>query len=364
MELIQIVPRLPPATDGLGDYAFHLAKQLRDDCEIDSHFIVGNPQWESEQPIEFAAQRVGERSSACLLETLQSSRNSISSVLLHYVGYGYAKRGCPFWLIRGLNQWKRERPNRRLVTVFHELYAFGSPWNSSFWTSPFQRFLARRLAIISDQAVTPMRMYARILEQFRHGFENRVVATPVFSNVGEPTEFRPFWERRNQVVVFGNVYQRAQVYAQHLEALIDTCRMLDVERIVDVGPSVKVSSTFPVPFTQLGKQSASDVSTLLSSSRVGFLSYVDGCLAKSGIFAAYCAHGMLPVLPRRNASELDGIRAGNEYIVSTDIPHDSSGTHAQNIADSAHAWYQEHSIARTTATLAAVLVNPRNEIER
>src|SRR5438132_6506179 len=102
MDLIQIVPRLPPAIDGLGDYAFYLAKQLRDDCEINSHFIVGNPQWEIEQPIGFSVQRVGERSSACLREVLQSSRNSISSVLLHYVGYGYAKRGCPFWLIRAL----------------------------------------------------------------------------------------------------------------------------------------------------------------------------------------------------------------------------------------------------------------------
>src|SRR5438477_1557297 len=204
MDLIQIVPRLPPAIDGLGDYAFYLAKQLRDDYEIDSHFIVGNPQWKNEQAIEFPAQRVGERSSACLREILQSSK-SISSVLLHYVGYGYAKRGCPFWLIQALDQWKRE-PGRRLVTVFHELYAFGPPWSSSFWTSPFQKLLARRLAIISDQCVTPMRMYARILEKLCHRFPNRVMSMPVFSNVGEPSDVGPLRERKNQIVVFGNVH--------------------------------------------------------------------------------------------------------------------------------------------------------------
>jgi hypothetical protein len=358
MDVIQIVPRLPPAIDGLGDYAFYLAKQLRNDWEIDSRFVVGNPQWKSEQEIGFPVLTVDERSSASLLEALQSpSRSSISSVLLHYVGYGYARRACPFWLIRGLEQWKRECPGRRLITVFHEIYAFGPPWASSFWTSPFQRLLARRLAVISDQIVTPTRMYARILEKFCHSFPNRVISMPVFSNVGEPAGVRPQHERKNQIIVFGNVYQRSQVYGHHLEALIYTCRTLKLDRIVDVGPTLEVKSKFPLPFTQLGKQSAVDVSALLLSSRVGFLTYFDGYLAKSGIFAAYCAHGMLPVLPCRNASEPDGIRAEHEYTATSDMFDGVSDTRAQKIADGAHAWYQEHSIPRTAATLAGVLKN-------
>ena len=356
MELIQIVPRLPPAIDGLGDYAFYLAKQLRNDCGVDSHFIVGNPQWEGEQPIGFSVERVGERSSASLIQSLQSFRGSASAVLLHYVGYGYAKRGCPFWMVRGLNEWKHERPGRRLVTIFHELYAFGPPWSSSFWTSPFQKLLARRLAIISDQSVTPMKMYARTLEKLCYRPANRVIATPVFSNVGEPSQVSPLRERKNQIVVFGNAHQRARVYAQHLEALIRTCETLKLEKIVDVGPPLDVKSRLPLPFIQLGKQSALDLSTLLSNSQVGFLTYFDGYLAKSGIFAAYCAHGMLPVLPRRNSSDLDGIRNGCEYVVAGDILHGPLET-GQNIADNAHKWYQRHSVAETAATLAAILKN-------
>jgi hypothetical protein len=363
MDLIQIVPRLPPATDGLGDYAFYLAKQLRNECDIDSHFIVGNPQWESPQSIGFDVQRVEERSSPALLEILRSSLSVISSVLLHYVDYGYAKRACPFWLIRGLEQWKRERSGRRLITVFHELYAFGPPWRSSFWTSPLQKLLTKRLAVVSDRSVTSMRMYVQILEKLCPRLPNRVISRPVFSNVGEPPDVHPLRERKNQIVVFGNVHQRAQVYVQHLEALIHTCRTLKVERIVDVGPSLEVKSKLPLPFIQLGKQSAVDVSALLLSSRAGFLTYFDGYLAKSGIFAAYCAHGMLPVLPCRNASEPDGIRAEHEYMAATDIPSNASDTQTQKIADNAHAWYQKHSISRTAATFAAVLTNPQNEIE-
>lgn len=363
MDVIQIVPRLPPATDGLGDYAFYLAKQLRNEFDIDSHFIVGNPQWESSQSIGFDVKRIEERSSPALLEILRSSFSEFSSVLLHYVGYGYAKRACPFWLIRGLEQWKRECPDRRLITVFHELYAFGPPWSSSFWTSPFQKLLTKRLAIVSDRSVTSMRMYAQILEKLFHELPNQVISRPVFSNVGEPSDVHPLRERKNQIVVFGNVHQREQVYVQHLEALIHTCRTLKVETIVDVGPFLEVKSKLPLPFTQLGKQPAVDVSALLLSSRVGFLTYFDGYLAKSGIFAAYCAHGMIPILPRRNASESDGIRAEHEYMVATDIPSNASETQTQKIADNAHGWYQKHSISRTAATLAAVLKNPRTATE-
>jgi hypothetical protein len=37
----QIIPRLPPAIDGVGDYALSLARQLRHDYDIDTHFIIG-----------------------------------------------------------------------------------------------------------------------------------------------------------------------------------------------------------------------------------------------------------------------------------------------------------------------------------
>ena len=128
---------------------------------------------------------------------------------------------------------------------------------------------------------------------------------------------------------------------------------------VFIRSSAEPPTKLPLPFTQLGKQSVVDVSALLLNSRAGFLTYFDGYLAKSGIFAAYCAHGMLPVLSRRNASELDGVRAGNEYIAAIDIPDGALETNAQNIADGAHAWYEDHSIARTAATLAAVLNRSR-----
>jgi hypothetical protein len=38
MEIIQVVPMLPPAIDGLGDYALNLARQLRREFNQETHF--------------------------------------------------------------------------------------------------------------------------------------------------------------------------------------------------------------------------------------------------------------------------------------------------------------------------------------
>ena len=71
MDIIQIVPRLPPATDGVGDYAIRVAHQLRAAHQIESHFIVGDPDWQAPVNLEFEATAIRARSSAKLVEALQ-----------------------------------------------------------------------------------------------------------------------------------------------------------------------------------------------------------------------------------------------------------------------------------------------------
>jgi hypothetical protein len=46
LKIITIVPRLPPLVDGVGDYAFQLAQALRTHHQIETQFIVCDPDWE------------------------------------------------------------------------------------------------------------------------------------------------------------------------------------------------------------------------------------------------------------------------------------------------------------------------------
>jgi hypothetical protein len=142
--VISIVPRLTPAIDGVGDYALNLARQLRQDFNIQIHFVVGDTKWNGAAEIDgFPVSQVSDRSFDALLTLLSNDHSS--SILLHYVGYGYAQRGCPVWLVDGLQRWKSLFPKRSLVTMFHEIAASGPPWTSAFWLSPLQKSLAARL---------------------------------------------------------------------------------------------------------------------------------------------------------------------------------------------------------------------------
>ncbi|HSG40281.1 MAG TPA: glycosyltransferase family 1 protein, partial [Thermoanaerobaculia bacterium] len=127
MRIVQVVPRLPPPAEGVGSYALELARALaeRHGTETLFHAASAHP----------PSHRAG-----ALEEALEEARPS--AVLLHYVNYGYQQRGCPVWLLHTLRRWRRGGTGRRLVTVFHEVYATGPPWRSSFWTMPLQRGIA------------------------------------------------------------------------------------------------------------------------------------------------------------------------------------------------------------------------------
>src|ERR1051325_4758398 len=150
-ELIQIVPYLPPALSGVGDYAFLLARKLRSAHGINTRFLVADGSWRGGPELDgFAVESIANGDPASLQKSL-SAAGAAAPVILHYVGYGYEKRGCPLWLIRGLESWKRNHRVRRLLVIFHELYASGSPWQSSFWNSPVQRWITARLARLADE---------------------------------------------------------------------------------------------------------------------------------------------------------------------------------------------------------------------
>lgn len=353
MAIIQVVPALPPAIDGLGDYALNLARQLRQDFNQETHFVVCDPTWAGEREIEgFAISILSKRSSAALVSTLLDT----NPVLLHYVGYGYAKRGCPFWLVDGLERWRARGVNRFLVTMFHELYAWGAIWTSSFWLSPLQKNLAIRLSSLSDRIFTSRQGYAEQLYTFSRGKHTSIPTLAVFSNIGEPDQVLPLAKRDRRIIVFGSSSNRLRVYRDSLKELEMTCRLLEIEEIWDIGSStgLNLSRLNGIPIVEWGKQSTTEISNLLCNSLVGFFNYNPEYLAKSGTFAAYCAHGLLPVSPVGYDCLVDGIISGTHYW-TPDNNH--SIDVLQAIANNAHAWYQTHNLSVQAKTFADLLVS-------
>ncbi|MEH1781782.1 MAG: glycosyltransferase family 1 protein [Nostoc sp.] len=356
--IIAIVPRLMPAIDGVGDYGLNIAKQLRQDFGWMTSFVIGDPNWSGEAFVEgFAVHQVAECSSTALLKLLTNEQHPITTVLLHYVGYGYAKRGCPVWLVEGLERWRKATNSRHLVTMFHEMYAFGSIWTSQFWTSPLQRNLAARLVRLSDHCLTNNQIYAEIISKLGQGKHSTIPTLPVFSNIGEPEHLTSLLERPKRLVVLGSCGPRSRVYQNSRLALQRTCLELEIEEILDIGSALdfKIEPVNDIPIVCLGIKSAPDISSLLSNSVTGFLNYPTGLLTKSGIFAAYCAHRLLPICTWDQVQDVDSLQAGKHYWLGNKYQHRMNLSAGQVVADNAYAWYQKHQLSVQAHTFVTLI---------
>lgn len=350
---------MPPSVDGVGDYALNLALQLRKDCGIETHFVVGDDAWSGPERLEgFAVSKVAARSRDGLTRLLPCGGDAAAPVLLHYVGYGYEKRGCPRWLVGGLRRWVEGGAGRVLLTMFHEVYARGPVWTSSFWLSPAQRKLSANLARVSRASFTSRGAYAEIIRRMSRRPSASVSVLPVFSNVGEPELLPPpLTERRRRLVVFGSRGQRQHVFGKSLGALERVCRALGIGEVFDVGQHVGhgVPQLGGATVVSTGRLAAAEVSSLLSDAVAGFFHYPTDYLSKSTVFAAYCAHRMIPVVDAEDEKQADGLKAGVHFWAASREGGDWDFAQGQEVADRAYLWYQGHALPRQAQTFAAFL---------
>src|SRR5438270_2144823 len=112
--LLQIVPKVPGGIDGVGDYALTIAEKLRERFETETVFAAFNVSVKNVRGFEVVS-----------VKQVQN----YDHFLLHYVNYGFQKRGIPFRLLSILQKLRRQQRGK-FVTIFHELYASGPPWTS------------------------------------------------------------------------------------------------------------------------------------------------------------------------------------------------------------------------------------------
>jgi hypothetical protein len=289
------------------------------------------------------------RSSRELVRTLTALEEGQddTALIVHYANYAYSRRGVPLWLARGLGLWKLGSDRRRLVTIFHEVEASGPPWRSSFWLQRLQRQVARRVARLSDAAITSLDLYAAVLGRALR--RERLHVRPVFSTVGEPDALPPLAERERRLVVFGGRGARGRAYGPLLPVLAAAVRGLSAVGVDDIGPPLEsVPPTIAgVPVQRLGLLDPPQVSRRLGRAVAGFVAYPRFFLPKSTIFAAYAAHGLLPVSAWPEKERPGGeLRPGAHFWSPLAEGLDGDLKRASEIAGRAHAWYGGHSLRR------------------
>jgi hypothetical protein len=299
MQLIQIVPSLPPRVDGIGDYALKLAHRLRSNHSIETRFVVGDPQWDGSDAVEgFRTAKVTARTREGLSQAIAAldEQGQGIPVLVQFAVYGYEKRGVPVWLVDALEAIHVLR-SRPLHAAFHELENHSwKPWSSVFWVTGMQRSLLKRLARITEFRYTNTELHRRKLEDWDSG---RISLILNFSTLGEPTTLPAFSARGRTLVVFGRAAQREWTYGLGGHLLAALCRRLGIERILDIGPSLGNGGPDQfggVPVHALGQLPEVELNHHFSTALGSFQQYPTPFLTKSSTHAVSCAFGTIPFI--------------------------------------------------------------------
>jgi hypothetical protein len=347
--LIHLVPRCAGEPSGVADYALALARALRAYRSVNSVFLSGTPSAHT-TPVEddWRTVCVPRRHARTLANTIQSlsAECSARGVVLHFSGYGYQKRGAPVWLAQGLRIWSRRAGRAPLLTIFHELYASGRPWQSAFWLSSLQKQIARSILNLSAAAITPTDLTAKRLSKWRDGSTIKITAMPVFSGVGEPGRGSVPCTRTATAVVFGlaGVEDRLfGIYRSEIERIISA---LGIEKILDVGPRLSsIPRTFAgTPIISKGFLPQGAVSELFQRTRFGFVAYPLDFIGKSGVFAAYAAHGIVPIVFSEKQGAFDGLQPSQHFLDGLRL---RTGVGAEDLASMQYElwnWYESHSL--------------------
>ena len=120
---------------------------------------------------------------------------------------------------------------------------------------------------------------------------------------------------------------------------MDIAQKLGIEKIVDIGvrglrPPATLGNT---PVATLGRLPPSVVSERLLKCRFGLINYDLPRLGKSTVFAAYAAHGVIPVCIQSNSELTDGLKEGKHLL---QWPLEKVPTDLTTIQVDLRDWYQ------------------------
>lgn len=353
--LLQILPFRSRQSDGVGDYARLLATQLRDAHGIDTIFVVVRPDATTAVLDDgFPSICVAQNRTAAIIAALNAATNDrdIAGAMLHMSGYGYSRIGAPLHLARAIAAWKAAS-GTPVLGIFHELFIDASGFGRRKLYQKLQQISVRRFLALSDAALTPASAYRDWL--MAQNPPCPVSAMPVFSTIGEATA-DVMTARPSRLAIFCRAEMANDIYGAWHAALGQFCSDAGITHIDDIGSRHQPppSHIGPAQITSHGRLPAETISALLSNARFGLLAYQHMPLAKSTLFAAYAAHGVIPLCASLTKPAGDGLVAGVNFVHMADMDarHPPGKIDAPAAAAAVHAWYAPHALPQQASAIA------------
>jgi hypothetical protein len=143
------------------------------------------------------------------------------------------------------------------------------------------------------------------------------------------------------------------VYRPQIERMLGAMR---IEKIIDIGPRYlsPPTSVAGVPVVSKGALPAGAVSELLQNARFGLIAYPFDVLGKSGVFAAYAAHGVVPIVFATRRGSFDGLEVGRHFLDGLQ-PTTMRSHHLDGIQQRLFHWYESHSLSVQVSVIAQAI---------
>ncbi len=321
-----ITPRLSPAIDGIGDYCRCLMDNLEKIQTASGGkrqhwtYLVRDGAAESRAifpPVTIEALETSATKLLTQLETLQ-----VKTILLQYVGYGYADDGAPLVLCQALRQWRNNNADRRLIVMFHEVFSSGMPWQRVFWQVPKQKRSVSILLDAADSVVTSMQPNANSIKELRPRIPIKII--PIGSNFSVSAPSERNWK---QLLIFGKQYARLRALNTHKELLEQLVREHLLDTIVLAGQCLNIdddqaelllrSWNLPVKIVTCYNFAANEIPDEITTSAYSLMHTESSNLLKSTSFQLAAQLGQVAIA-RKEKEPDPPFRAGLHYLSYTD----------------------------------------------
>ncbi|MCC5632346.1 hypothetical protein LC613_32435 [Nostoc sphaeroides CHAB 2801] len=333
INLIQITQKLPPSLHGIGDYACKLASKLKLKYAIDSIFVnLDDIEEETSEALNnssvYSLSKMKVKLADILIKVLELHPEKENILILHYDRGFYdtylnkkefEKYYLPINLLKNLSTLKNQGLKFNLIIVFHEFLFPVIERRRDYLLRPFQNLMMKKLIHNADIAVCSNPVVAKQIFNLNH--KTKILISPVFSNIGEPSYY-PFEIKQEGVwVIFGSTDNlittlRQFIYQLHLIKKHQHINVLNVlggrqnDEVLNLISEIKKHIYQVKYFPGIDNAEASNI---FKVSRFCYMYYFSrnllensSLIFKSGVFSTACSHGVIPVFGNE----------GMEYAIS------------------------------------------------
>lgn len=269
-----------------------------------------------------------------------------SPILLEFTPLSYSRIGLSLPLLKKLIQC---RLNGSFVIIyFHELPFPNGHSFKKYLAVVCQRIYCYIAAAISHRVIVNQASELAWLRWIcpcgRSSF------LPTYSNIGEAEFVDPPLQRPLQVVVFGSPGKRK--HAHSVVHQLGGYRTLfgDHVHVIDIGVHLAPCEQLPEGVHCLGPLPEDEVFANLLNSRFGFFYSEPHQFSKSGVFAAYCAAGVIPIIATLAPPASDVYLSPHDLQNISNLPEKLAFTWGK-----ARQWYQEHGMKQAALKIKELI---------